>query len=101
MNYIVLTVFFVLAALLGYRIIGRVPPLLHTPLMSGMNALSGVTLLGGLGVLALAVSEAGRVVGIIAVVLAAVNVVGGFLVTHRMLRMFKTADGRKRGGDDS
>ncbi len=100
MSYVSLLGLFVLATLIGYKIVGSVPSLLHTPLMSGMNALSGVTLLGGLAVLALAVSCGSRILGIAAVILATVNVVGGFLVTHRMLRMFKTGNNGPRRDDD-
>ena len=83
-------VIFTLATFLGIELIGRVPPTLHTPLMSGSNAISGITVIGAL-VLAGHVEEPwlARTLGFVAVVLAMVNVVGGFLVTHRMLRMFK------------
>lgn len=80
---------FVLAMLLGFELITRVPPTLHTPLMSGANAISGITLIGALLV---AGGEAGPLASWlagIAVALAAINVVGGFLVTDRMLRMFR------------
>ena len=80
---------FVLAMLLGFELITRVPPTLHTPLMSGANAISGITLIGALLV---AGSEADRLAPLLggaAVVMAAINVVGGFLVTDRMLRMFR------------
>lgn len=90
MNVVALLVAFVVATTIGYKVIGRVPSLLHTPLMSGMNALSGVTILGALAATAAAVAMGNRAVGAAAVVLATVNVVGGFLVTHRMLRMFKS-----------
>jgi len=80
---------FVLAAFVGYFVITRVPPLLHTPLMSATNAISGISLVGSL---VLAGSDHGTVatlLGFIAVTAATVNVVGGFLITDRMLRMFK------------
>lgn len=80
---------FVLAVFVGFEIITKVPPTLHTPLMSGSNAISGITLIG-------AVLSAGSqhttlttILGVTAVVLATINVVGGFMVTHRMLRMFR------------
>ena len=80
---------FVLAIFVGFEVITKVPPTLHTPLMSGSNAISGITVVGALiatggghGVLATGL-------GVIAVVLATVNVVGGFLVSHRMLAMFR------------
>ncbi len=88
MMLIVLFVILVASALLGYRVISKVPSLLHTPLMSGMNALSGITLLGALAVYALCPPEV-RPVAAIALVLAMINVAGGFWVTERMLRMFK------------
>ena len=79
---------FVLAVFVGFELINKVPPLLHTPLMSGSNAISGITIIGAM----LSVASPSRfstVLGFMAVVLATVNVVGGFLVTHRMLGMFK------------
>ncbi len=92
----ILIVIFVIAAIVGYLIINKVPTLLHTPLMSGMNALSGITVLGALTVLAVALKEKAPVVsviiGILAIAFAMVNVVGGFAVTGRMLKMFKKGD---------
>ena len=85
---------FVLASVVGYQVISRVPPLLHTPLMSAANALTGISLVGSL---VAAGSNHGRlstVMGFIAVICATVNVVGGFLITDRMLKMFKR-DNRK------
>lgn len=79
---------FVLAVFIGFEIINKVPPLLHTPLMSGSNAISGITVVGAM----LAVATPDRLsttLGMIAIVFATINVVGGFLVTHRMLGMFK------------
>jgi NAD(P) transhydrogenase subunit alpha len=88
-----LVIVFVIATIVGYKMISAVPSLLHTPLMSGTNALSGITVLGALAVTAMAQTMgnclAGRLLGAVAVVLAMINVVGGFLVTDRMLRMFK------------
>jgi NAD(P) transhydrogenase subunit alpha len=79
----------VLALFVGFEVISKVPPLLHTPLMSGSNAISGITIVGAL----LAAGEAGRNtstwLGFAAIVFATINVVGGFLVTHRMLGMFR------------
>ena len=90
---LILIVIFVVAAIVGYFIINKVPTLLHTPLMSGMNALSGITVLGALTVLAVALKEKSPllsvIVGVAAIVFAMINVVGGFAVTGRMLRMFK------------
>ena len=79
---------FAAAGLLGYKVIQQVPPLLHTPLMSGTNAISGVTILGSLVATALAVNMDSKVLGFIAVAMASVNLVGGFAVTDRMLKMF-------------
>lgn len=80
---------FVLAAFAGFAIISKVPPILHTPLMSGSNAISGISLVGALLIAAPADSRVLKVLGFLAVVMGAINVVGGFLVTDRMLRMFK------------
>lgn len=90
MNALLLVVLFIGAALAGYKVISNVPSLLHTPLMSGMNALSGVTVLGALVATALAVATGIRWLGAAAIVLAMINTVGGFYVTHRMLKMFRT-----------
>ena len=80
---------FVLAVLLGFEVISKVPPILHTPLMSGSNAISGIALIGALVVAGRGNSTLGTVLGVVAVALAMVNVVGGFMVTDRMLQMFK------------
>jgi len=82
---------FALAIFVGFEIITKVPPTLHTPLMSGSNAVSGITLVGAVALAARAEEFApvSRVLAVIAVVLATLNVVGGFLVTNRMLAMFK------------
>lgn len=85
--YLVLA--FVVAGLLGYKLISEVPSLLHTPLMSGMNALSGITVLGTLFVYALAPASA-KIWAVIALILAMINVAGGYWVTERMLTMFKS-----------
>ncbi len=79
---------FVLAVFIGFEVINKVPPLLHTPLMSGSNAISGITVIGAMLSVA-SPSKFSTALGFLAVVLATVNVVGGFLVTHRMLGMFK------------
>ena len=86
---IILVLVFIAATLLGYKLISAVPSLLHTPLMSGMNALSGVTVLGAITATALALGFGSRVLGVLAIICAMVNVAGGFLVTDRMLAMFK------------
>ena len=81
---------FVLALFIGVELIQKVPQTLHTPLMSGSNAISGITIVGALAiVLASSESAIAPWVGFLAIVLATINVVGGFLVTDRMLRMFK------------
>jgi NAD(P) transhydrogenase subunit alpha len=84
----VLTIF-VLAVFVGFEVITKVPPVLHTPLMSGSNAISGITLIGAM--LSAGSQQTGltTVLGFLAVLFATINVVGGFLVTHRMLGMFK------------
>lgn len=79
---------FVLAVFVGFEVINKVPATLHTPLMSGSNAISGITVVGAL-VVAGHLRGAGPLLGFVAVVLAMINVVGGFLVTQRMLQMFK------------
>jgi NAD(P) transhydrogenase subunit alpha len=80
---------FVLAVFVGVEIINKIPPTLHTPLMSGSNAVSGITLVGALIAAGGGGGALAATLGFLAVVLATVNVVGGFLVTHRMLAMFK------------
>jgi NAD(P) transhydrogenase subunit alpha len=86
MDLITAITVFVLAIFIGFEIITKVPPTLHTPLMSGSNAISGITLVGAL----LAGGTTwGSVLAFLAIAFATVNVVGGFLVTHRMLAMFK------------
>ncbi len=89
MSPVTLIVIFVIATLAGYKVINEVPSLLHTPLMSGMNALSGVTILGSLVATAGAVAVGNVLLGFLAIILATINLVGGFVVTDRMLRMFK------------
>ena len=80
---------FVLATFVGVEIISKVPPLLHTPLMSGSNAISGITLVGSLIAAGEGLGNTSVILGMIAVIVATINVVGGFLVTDRMLKMFK------------
>ncbi|HZK39426.1 MAG TPA: NAD(P) transhydrogenase subunit alpha [Clostridia bacterium] len=89
MKHILLIGLFVLASLVGYKLIKNVPSLLHTPLMSGMNALSGITILGALSATGMAVHTGNRILGAVAIFLAMLNVAGGFGVTNRMLRMFR------------
>jgi NAD(P) transhydrogenase subunit alpha len=87
---------FVLAAFVGFEVISKVPPTLHTPLMSGANAISGITVIGAITAAGLGSTQAAQVLGFIAVVTATVNVVGGFLVTDRMLEMFRSRAERDR-----
>ncbi|MCS6883178.1 MAG: NAD(P) transhydrogenase subunit alpha [Oscillochloridaceae bacterium] len=88
---IALTVF-VLAIFVGFEIITKVPPTLHTPLMSGSNAISGITLVGAVISAGAQISLLTTILGFLAVVFATINVVGGFLVTERMLAMFRRKD---------
>lgn len=93
MDLVLLFFIFVLAAFLGLELISKVPSQLHTPLMSGSNAISGITIVGAL--VATGVNETGpvgMVLGFLALVFATVNVVGGYMVTDRMLQMFKKKD---------
>jgi NAD(P) transhydrogenase subunit alpha len=80
---------FVLALFVGFEVITKVPPLLHTPLMSGANAISGITLVGTLITSGVQLTTFTTILGFVAVSMAAANVIGGFLVTHRMLGMFR------------
>jgi len=96
MSPFILVCVFVVAFLLGYKIISNVPSLLHTPLMSGMNALSGVIILGALTATTLACSPLSVFLGAVGVALAITNVFGGFDVTHKMLRMVEGKNRQKR-----
>jgi NAD(P) transhydrogenase subunit alpha len=87
----VLTIF-VLAVFVGFEVITKVPPMLHTPLMSGSNAISGITLVGALLAAGTKHTTLTTILGLLAVIFATTNVVGGFLVTHRMLRKFRKRD---------
>ena len=80
---------FVLAIFVGFELITKVPPTLHTPLMSGSNAISGITIVGALLSAGVGEMTISTILGVIAIVFAMINVVGGFLVTDRMLKMFK------------
>lgn len=91
MTFVAAFTMFVLAVFLGTELIAKVPPTLHTPLMSGSNAISGITLVGAMVSAGTDHSTLTSVLGFVAVVLATVNVVGGFMVTHRMLSMFSTS----------
>lgn len=86
---IMLLTIFTLAIFVGFEIITKVPPTLHTPLMSGSNAISGIAIVGALWVAVARPGWADGALAFVAIVLATINVVGGYLVTHRMLSMFK------------
>lgn len=99
---IMLIFVFVIAAFLGVELISKVPSQLHTPLMSGTNAISGITVVGAISVTAVAVAlkDSGNdklalIFGFLAIVFASINVVGGYVVTDRMLGMFKKKGGKK------
>src|SRR2546423_11842059 len=87
---------FVLAAFVGFEVISKVPNTLHTPLMSGTNAIHGIVLLGAILVIASAAGALNKALLFIAIVFGTINVVGGFLVTDRMLEMFKGKRGKRR-----
>ena len=87
---------FVLAAFLGYQVISRVPPLLHTPLMSATNAISGISLIGSLVIAGAHYTRLSTVLGFVAVTTATINVVGGFGITDRMLKMFQQRQAQKK-----
>ena len=80
---------FVLAIFVGFEIITKIPPTLHTPLMSGANAVSGITIVGALSCALEGHADWANILGLIAIVFATINVIGGFMVTDRMLKMFK------------
>ncbi len=89
---------FALAAFTGYEVISRVPVILHTPLMSGSNFVHGVVLIGAMVALGNAVTPLEKAIGFVGVLLAAGNAVGGYVVTERMLEMFKSSGAKKAGG---
>ncbi len=86
---VLLLTIFLLAIFIGFEIITKIPPTLHTPLMSGSNAISGITLIGALISAGSGDDVIASILGCAAVILATINVVGGFFVTHRMLEMFR------------
>ncbi len=92
MEAVFLTFVFVLSIFMGFELISKVPSTLHTPLMSGSNAISGITLIGSLASLKVGNEQTAIILGTLAVALATVNVVGGYAVTNRMLEMFKKKD---------
>ena len=87
--FVITLTIFALAMFVGFEVITKVPPTLHTPLMSGSNAISGITIIGALISAGAKHSSLTTVLGLCAVIFATINVVGGFAVTHRMLKMFK------------
>jgi len=87
---------FVLAGFLGHHVISKVPHLLHTPFMAGTNAISGISLVGSLVAAGGNFNQVSTILGAIAVVCATINTVGGFLITDRMLRMFRKKVGQRR-----
>ncbi len=89
MDFVAILTIFVLAIFVGFEVITKVPPTLHTPLMSGSNAISGITIIGAILSSGTQHTTLTTVLGVSAVVMATINVVGGFLVTHRMLEMFR------------
>lgn len=89
LGLLMLVYVFVLAIFVGFELITKVPPTLHTPLMSGSNAISGITIVGAILSAGLEEFTISTILGLIAMVFATINVVGGFLVTDRMLKMFK------------
>jgi NAD(P) transhydrogenase subunit alpha len=91
----------VLAAFVGFEVISKVPNTLHTPLMSGTNAIHGIVLLGGLLVIGVAAGALNEVLLVIAIAFGTINIVGGFLVTDRMLEMFKKRPEPRTGGADA
>ncbi len=93
-----LTFVFVLAIFLGFELISKVPSTLHTPLMSGSNAISGITLIGAIASLKTGNSGFAAFLGTLAVTFATINVVGGYMVTNRMLEMFKKKEKKTEGG---
>jgi len=90
--FVIAITIFVLAVFVGFEVITKVPPILHTPLMSGANAISGMTLIGAILATGREDTTLTTILGFIAIVFATVNVVGGFAVTHRMLGMFRRRD---------
>jgi len=88
-DFVMYFTIFVLSMFVGFEVITKVPPTLHTPLMSGSNAISGITIVGALISAGSHHTTLTTILGFIALVFATINVVGGFLVTHRMLEMFR------------
>lgn len=96
MSFGLLFFVFILAIFLGFELISKVPSQLHTPLMSGTNAISGITIVGALTAAGTGTDFLTSLLGTLAVIFATINVVGGYLVTDRMLAMFKRKEGKER-----
>jgi len=88
-NELYLIIIFVMAMMLGYELIKKIPPTLHTPLMSGTNAISGIVIIGSILVITSSTDLIVNILGFISLLLSSINVFGGFIVTDRMLEMFK------------
>lgn len=101
MEAVYLGLVLMLSIFLGFELISKVPATLHTPLMSGANAISGITLVGALTSAGAGLAGLGTVLGVLAVAFATVNVVGGYMVTHRMLGMFKKKQAPGQAGGRS
>ena len=102
MDGVALLTIFVLSIFVGFEVVSKVSTILHTPLMSGANAIHGIVLIGGITVTGSSTSLIQTVVGVIAILLGAINLVGGFVVTDRMLEMFRgrgSAPAAREGGD--
>jgi|TARA_B100001105_G_C22316708_1_gene410643 NAD(P) transhydrogenase subunit alpha len=95
LDLISLIIIFVLSLFIGYEVITKVPPTLHTPLMSGSNAISGIVIVGAIIIASNANGILSTILSVFAVILATVNVVGGFMVTDRMLAMFKKSKNKE------
>ena len=97
MDFLAILSIFILAMFVGFEVIVKVPPILHTPLMSGSNAISGISVIGAILVCHRGDPLLAKALGLAAVVFGMINVVGGFLVTDRMLRMFRRKPAQKEG----
>ena len=98
MDGVALLTIFVLSIFVGFEVVSKVSTILHTPLMSGANAIHGIVLIGGITVTGASTSLVQTIVGVIAILLGAINLVGGFVVTDRMLEMFKSKKAPKDEG---
>jgi len=95
MDGVALLTIFVLSIFVGFEVVSKVSTILHTPLMSGANAIHGIVLIGGITVTGASTSLVQTIIGVIAILLGAINLVGGFVVTDRMLGMFKSKKAAK------